>query len=238
MWRLKSRHPTAFNEGLGNDARDLAIEKSGGSARGRAGRGRSWGDTQHRLAPETLLVHLQRDFRKFRLWQERCGVLASRATYCLGKRRREESCKHALVHRPKQVKKENTCCFEGCKVLLSFAFSSSSLSWPHLAVSTPSSNPLLGVFFLLGLLHTYRQKPSKKLKICRHGWNKTLDEIKCRLECIFSARIFSLKAYAVGNTFCCLNHMLIWGVLLTHAAVTWKHRNGLKTSNTVYRCFF
>lgn len=107
------------------------MEESGGSARGRAGRGRSRGDTRHRLAPETLLVHLQRDFRKFSLWQERCGILASRATYCLGKWRREESCKHARVHGPKQVKEDNTHRFEGCRFPLCFAFLSISVSWPH-----------------------------------------------------------------------------------------------------------
>lgn len=64
--------------------------KSGGIARGRVGRGRSPSDTEHRLAVETFLVHLHRDFVKLKLWQERCGILIWRVTYCSWKLRKEK----------------------------------------------------------------------------------------------------------------------------------------------------
>lgn len=44
--------------------------EGGGIARGRVGRGRSPGDTQHRSALETFLVHLPWDFVKPKIWQE------------------------------------------------------------------------------------------------------------------------------------------------------------------------
>lgn len=102
MWRLKSRLPPAFNEGLGNDARDVVTGESGGIARGSVGTGRSLSDTEHRLAIETFLVHLHRDFAKLKLWQERCGILIWRVAYCFWKLRREEGCEHALVRGFKQ----------------------------------------------------------------------------------------------------------------------------------------
>lgn len=117
MWRLKSRLPTAFNEGLGNGARDLVTEESGGIARDGTGRGRSPSDTQHRLAAESLPVHLQRDCMKFKLWQERCGILTSRVTYCSGKLEREESCEHTLICRYRQRWRKKIHASWKCKLL-------------------------------------------------------------------------------------------------------------------------
>jgi len=77
-------------------------EESGGIARDGAGRGRSPSDTQHRLAAETLLVHLQRDCMKFKLWEERYDILVSGVTCCFGKLEREESCEPTLICRFRQ----------------------------------------------------------------------------------------------------------------------------------------
>lgn len=89
---------------------------------GRVGRGRSLSKTQNRLAIETFLVRLHRDFVKLKRWQERCSILIWSITYCSWKLWRMECCERALVWWCKQRWKENTCFCRDCKFHLSPAF--------------------------------------------------------------------------------------------------------------------
>lgn len=132
MWRLKSGLPKTFNDRLGNGARDLVMGESRGTGSCRVSRGRNPRHTDHTLAIETFLVHIARHFIEF--WQVAFwfGESPSISGNWQGSRG---------VNMPacvgSEVKEVNTHFFRDCRVQLSSAFSSISMSWTHSLLSPP-----------------------------------------------------------------------------------------------------